>query len=434
MSFLLSHKAITRLQASLIVIIVVIAVSGGIFAYYGARPPAPATTTGPPRIEKVLVGVPISLSGQLSLEGQQANWGMQAATKWVNDAHGGVQFGSSKIRMDLKVYDDESKKETVQSLLERLAVTDKVDVIMAPYSSGLTLAGGPIAEKYGTLYISHGGASDRIFEQNLTLAVQVLSLGTKYQLGALDMIKQDPSAKRIAFVSEDEEFTISVMKGAREYAAQLGLQVVFDQRYPSKPTDLTPILSALKATNPDALIGGGHFADGQLLTTQMADQKINVKAISILVAPSFPDFYAALGKKAEGVLAPGQWEIGASYSSDSARSAGIEYFGPTQDEFLRLFRDASNGKDPAYQAAEAAAAILVYARAVELAGSVKSIDVRATMSKMHIMTFFGDFQIDKAGKQIGHQMVWIQWQNGKKVIVWPKLAAIGQLIYPKPAW
>ncbi len=424
MSLLTSRKALTRLQASLIVLIVVIAAGGGALYYYWLR--------GPPPPERIVVGVPISLSGQLSTEGQMANWGVQAAVKWINDVKGGVEISGAKVKIELKTYDDEGKKENVQSLLERLAVTDKVDVILAPYSSGLTLAGAPIAEKYGKLYLSHGGASDRIFEQNFALAVQVLSTGSRYQFGVLDMIKAlDPSAKRVAIINEDEEFSISVMVGAREYAKQLGFEVVFDQRYPSKPTDLTPILSALKATNPDIILGGGHFQDGQLLTAQMADLKINAKAVSLLVAPALPDYYAALKQKAEGILGPGQWEIGVSYSPDAAKALGIDWFGPTQDEFLRLFKEVSGKTEPSYHAAEAAGAILVYARGIEVAGSVKSTDVRAALGKMHIMTFFGEFQIDQSGKQIAHQMVIFQWQDGKKVIVWPKAASNGQVRYPK---
>ena len=38
------------------------------------------------------------------------------------------------------------------------------------------------------------------------------------------------------------------------------------------------------------------------------------------------------------------------------------------------------------------------------------------------------------GLQIGHKMIVVQWQNGKKVIVWPPEAATGELIYPAPNW
>ena len=262
--------------------------------------PAPKAKEG-----VIYIGAPISLSGKFSKEGQMSLWGMQVAVKWVNEKYGGIKIGDTKYKLELKYYDDESKKETVQSLVERLATIDKVKFILAPYSSGLTLAAAPIAEKFGVLMNSHGGASDYIFEQGYKFVVQTLSPASKYQTGFLDMVKSiDPSAKRLALVYEDKEFSRAVHKAAKEYAKKLGFEIVYEKTYPSGVSDLSPILNELKAAKPDVIIGGGHFADGQLLASQLAELNINVKAISILVAPALPAFYEALGTKAEGISAP----------------------------------------------------------------------------------------------------------------------------------
>ena len=36
-------------------------------------------------------------------------------------------------------------------------------------------------------------------------------------------------------------------------------------------------------------------------------------------------------------------------------------------------------------------------------------------------TAYGAFRVDRDGVQIGHKMLLFQWQDGKKVIVWPIL-------------
>ncbi|MBW1985120.1 MAG: branched-chain amino acid ABC transporter substrate-binding protein, partial [Deltaproteobacteria bacterium] len=36
--------------------------------------------------------------------------------------------------------------------------------------------------------------------------------------------------------------------------------------------------------------------------------------------------------------------------------------------------------------------------------------------------------------QSGHSMVDVQWQNGKRVIVWPEEAQTGKLSYPMPTF
>ncbi|MBW1857632.1 MAG: hypothetical protein JRI42_05060 [Deltaproteobacteria bacterium] len=49
------------------------------------------------------------------------------------------------------------------------------------------------------------------------------------------------------------------------------------------------------------------------------------------------------------------------------------------------------------------------------------------------MSFYGGWDVDDTtGMQIGHSMVDMQWQNGKRVIVWPLEAATAKFIYPKP--
>lgn len=260
---------------------------------------------------KVLIGHPVCLSGKFAKEGSQASWGIKACVKWINEVYGGVKVAGKRVPLEYKFYDSESKKEMVTSLIERLVRIDKVHGIIAPYSSGLTITGAPVAEKYGVIYMSHGGASNRIFEQGYRYAVQILSPATLYQVGALEMLqKVAPEAKRVALAFKDSEFARMVMRGAEEHAKRLGYKIVFKRTYPMDVADLTPLLSDLRVAKPDIILGGGHFQDGQLFARQMADLDINVKAFSLIVAVTLPAFYDALGAKAEGMMGPAQWEFG----------------------------------------------------------------------------------------------------------------------------
>nr|BAL58505.1 branched-chain amino acid transport system substrate-binding protein [Candidatus Acetothermum autotrophicum] len=381
--------------------------------------------------KEIVIGGPISLAGTYAKEGQQGYWGFLVAEKWVNEVYGGVRIQGQRIPIKYKYYDDESKKENVTSLLERLITVDGVKFLLAPYSSGLTLAGAPVAEKYKALYNSHGGASDRIFEQGYKYAVQTIGLGSRYQLSAIDMVRTiDTNAKKFALLFEDDEFSRIVMKGAKDYLTKLGFQIVFERTYPSGVKDLTPALTELQAAAPEILLGGGHFADGQLLAKQMGDLGIAVKAASLVVAPTLPAFAEALGKQANGFLGPAHWEMGAKFSPETVPQ-GMEYFGPPQEWFIEEFKKISKGVDPEYHAADAIAAILVYVKAIEKANSLDVDKVRAAMNDLHFYPFYGEWQIEpETGKQIGHKMVLIQWQNNKKVIVWPPEAQTGKPCYP----
>jgi branched-chain amino acid transport system substrate-binding protein len=225
------------------------------------------------------------------------------------------------------------------------------------------------------------------------------------------------------------------MEGAETYAKKLGYEVVFKRTYPKGVTDLTPLLSALKASKPDFILGGGHFEDGQLFNRQMADLGIDSKALSLIAAATLPAFYEALTTMAEGVMGPSHWEYGVKYSEDGAKKAGLDWIGPNQDEFVALFKKAL-GKDvvPDYHAAEAGAQVFAYVLAVEKAGSTDPAKVRAALGDLKFMSFYGGWDVDDTGMQIGHSMVDVQWQGGKRVIVWPESAQTGKPYYPMPTF
>jgi len=92
-------------------------------------------------------GVSISLSGRYSNQGRESFEGLTLWVKNVNQSDGIlVKKKGKKLLVKLIYYDDGSSVETCKILVERLIVKDKVDVLIGPYSSGLTLSAAPIAE------------------------------------------------------------------------------------------------------------------------------------------------------------------------------------------------------------------------------------------------------------------------------------------------
>ncbi len=386
--------------------------------------------------KKIVIGHPACLSGKYAAPGRQEIGGIEACIDWVNNVYGGVKIAGGKVPLEYKYYDCESKKESVTRLIKRLITVDKVNVIFAAYSSGLTLHGAPITESHKMLYMDQSGASDKIFKQGFRYIAQTTRPATIWHRGTLDMIhKIDPEAKRLALAYEDSEFAKMVMDGAYEHAEKLGFLVVFKQTYPMGVTDMTPMLSALKASKPDFVLGGGHFEDGVLMNRQMADLEINVKALSLIASANHPAFYEALTKMAEGVMGPSIWEYGVKYSADEAKKILMDWMGPSQDEFVKFFKKAM-GKDiiPYSRAAEAGAQVLAYVKAVETSGSLDSDKVRAALGKLKFMSFYGPWEIDYSGMQMGQATVSVQWQNRKRVIVWPKEVSTGKIYYPIPTF
>ena len=72
--------------------------------------------------------------------------------------------------------------------------------------------------------------------------------------------------------------------------------------------------------------------------------------------------------------------------------------------------------------------------AVKRAGSLDAEKIRAEILNMDVKSVYGEFKVDQDGFQTGHKMALFQWQDGKKVMVWPDELATGKVRFPTPAW
>lgn len=393
-----------------------------------SAPPAAQPTTAPAAnlpAKTVLIGFTTSQTGKLNAEGTNQLQGLQL---WLEDVKkaGGIKLQDGSIVMpELKFYDDESDSKRVQSLYTKLITEDKADFLISPYSSGLTAAAAVVAEQYGKIMIATGAASDSTFEQGYKNIFQIYTPASRYLTGAIDLLKKvDPNAKKIAMVYEKEKFSTDVVNFAKTYAADQGFEVVLFEGYETATVDFGPFISKIVAANPDAIMGGGHYQDGTTFAKQLYEKKVSVKLISLLVAPAVPEF-AELGDAAVYITAPSQWEPTANYNEAAAQAAGLPWYGISIADFISGYK-ARFGSEPGYHAAGGYAAGLIFQKAIEDAGSLDPAQIKSAFEKMDLLTFFGRIKFDTGkayGKQIGHEMVYLQWQNvaGKldKPVVWP---------------
>jgi branched-chain amino acid transport system substrate-binding protein len=236
--------------------------------------------------DKIVIGLSLSLTGAYALAGQQGLWGMQAAVNYINNVQGGINLCGKKIKIELKYYDDQSSKDLVPSLYERLITVDKVDILLGPYGSPLTLAAAPVAEKYGKLLISWMANSDKLVQQGFKFFVMVPAPASTLWKAALDMIKHlDPNAT-IAILYKEDEFNTMVAYGAKNYTALFGLKLVYFRSYPTDITDFTPLFNELVTVKPDVILICSHEKDGMLAMQQLIQLKIRAKLIGIAVAVS----------------------------------------------------------------------------------------------------------------------------------------------------
>jgi ABC-type branched-subunit amino acid transport system substrate-binding protein len=387
----------------------------------------------------VVIGYTASQTGNQNVSSTRQVNGLQLWMDEVNAA-GGVELSDgTKVTFEGVSYDDESNTDRVQELYTRLATEDEADFLISPYSSGLTAAAAVIAEQYGKVMITTGAASDDTYKQGLTTVFQAYTPASRYLTGALDLLQHtDPDVSRLAFVYENSKFSTDVVEAARAYAESLGYEIVLIEGYDPETADFGPFINKIQDSEPDAILGGGHFQDGSTFARQLDEKNVAVNFFSLLVAPPEPDF-ADLGQAALGVTGPSQWEPQASFTAESASEAGLAWFGPSSDEFVAAYEAAYDGEEPSYHSAGGYAAGLILQKAILDADSIDPAAVKEALDAMDLLTFFGHIQFDTSeeahGLQTGHSMVYIQWQeDGElvKEVVWPLEGATKELLYPMP--
>lgn len=386
-----------------------------------------AEEPAPPVEQMATIGFTASLTGKLNVESTRQNNGFSMWMDSVNAAGGIPLADGTVVKFQSKFYDDESNKDRVQELYTKLVTEDNADFLISPYSSGLADASAVIAEQYGKVMITTGAASDGTYQKGYTLVYQAYTPASHYLTGALDLLANyDPNAKKVAIIHENDKFSSDVAVALEAYALSKGYEIVLNEGYDSGTTDFSPIINKIPA-DTEAIMGGGHFADGQQLAKSISEKGITAKFVSLLVAPPEPTF-AEIGAAALGVVGPSQWEPLAAFSPD---------FGPLGADFVAEYV-SKFGEEPSYHAAGGYIAGLILQKGIQDAGSIDPQAVKAALDSLDMMTFYGRIKFDTTeeshGLQIGHDMVYIQWQQSGdalvKQVVWPLAGKTADLLYP----
>ncbi|MGW8310930.1 MAG: amino acid ABC transporter substrate-binding protein, partial [Thiogranum sp.] len=203
----------------------------------------------------IRVGVTMALTGRYAVSGRTELEGIQM---WVHDINQrGALLGR---RVELVYYDDKSDPATSARLYERLITEDKVDLLLGPYGSDITLAASEVAEGHGFPMVATGAASGDIWSRGYRNIFGVDAQATHY----MDLLIESAAGaglKTIALVYGNSDFPRHVAEGVRARAAEHNMQVVFDREYDPGTADYAALARSIKAVHPDLVIGGTYYDD-----------------------------------------------------------------------------------------------------------------------------------------------------------------------------
>jgi branched-chain amino acid transport system substrate-binding protein len=384
--------------------------------------PAPARADD----NTIVFGAALAATGANAREGALTKAGYDFWKDYIN-AHGGMKVGGKTYKVDIKYYDDESNPQTAARLVERLVSEDHVNFILGPYGSANSATAAAAVERLKVPMVEGNGAAASIFSQGYKYTFAVLAPGFKYLQGILEMARTlKPAPKTVAISTANDTFSVEVGQGAADYATAHGMQVVYQNKYPADTTDVSAVVSGIKAANADIVLNGGHLDEALLLQRTFKEQNVNAKIFGYSVGPDTPDFRKTLGKDADWVFGGTQWSPTAKYQGAPGFIGDSKVYAA---EFNKKY-----GYIPEYHNAESTAACLAFMYAIEKAGTLDPLKVRDALQNLDVVTFYGILKFDSRGINVYKPMAVNQIQKGELMTVWPLGVQNAKPAYPTPAW
>ena len=378
--------------------------------------------------DKIILGAAVSLTGKYSTNGKHTQNGYNMAVERINSM-GGVKVGGKTYKFEIIYYDDESNSGRAAQLAERLIKQDGVHYMLGPYSSGLTKAMAPVTEENKIPMVEANGASRSLFTKGYKYLFAVLSPANQYLEVAIDLAVEKNGGKpvNIAMAFEQDAFSQDVRLGIVDAAKRTGSKIIIDDKLPKELNDMAATLAKVKATKPDVLVVSGHSKGALTAIRQIAEMKVDVPMLAMTHCDA-SKLAKQHGKNSEYALCAAQWHKELSYKDD--------YFG----NGLKFDKDfnALYGYAPPYQAAESAAALLVYKDAFERANSTDKEKVRDALAKTDMETFYGNVKFGDGGQNTAKPMVLFQVRcegdTCANKLVAPTKWASHKLVHPIPKW
>ncbi len=369
----------------------------------------------------IRVGIPVSLTGHFSLQGAQTLAGIRAWADYVNRS-GGLAVGGRKMPVEIVWSDDGSQRDDARAITKRLITDDRVDLLIGPYSAVLTNAAAEVAQAHGRLLWNQGGASPLVYRRGNPWVVGILTPADEYLSGLLPAVREvHPEAATVAIArAATGAFPRDVAAGVERAAAGLGFRIVLSSRFDAEADDFCEIVQAICDVAPDVLLIVGRFQNDLNLAELLARSAPAIGTVAVIAA-GVDTFRERLGSLADSFVGPSQWEPDAGYVVD---------YGPDVAEVQDSLRRAGYPVID-YPMAQSYAVGVVIRRCLEECKSLDDAELREAAASLDFTTFYGRFRIDAdTGRPAGKPALLVQWQQGRKAIVWPPEYRTGRLAYP----
>jgi branched-chain amino acid transport system substrate-binding protein len=365
--------------------------------------------------ETILLGSQLPLTGKLARVGTGMHEGISVAVDMFNRQNEG------KYKVELVTIDDETSPAKAVAAVEKLA-GEGVVALSGGYGSNIIGPASEAANKAGLVYITSGGVApglshrghEGFFRINNTEGYSKAMMGLLKEMGV----------KKVSILYNNKEATTDLAKTVSKALSDQGVEVVL-HAFDGGTSDFKPLINKVKLQDkPDAIGMVGYENDyvgilkaGMVLRP---DVKAMVGVWSLATSKMNSEFHDLV----QTVYGTSMLPYPAEFTSPEAKDFAETY--------QKLF-----GKEPDYlgQFGYVQTKLLLEAivRAQE-AGTLGSGGLAEELRGADANTLIGEVKFDENGDNplFSHRMG--QHQGDKVVLVWPKDAATGEMIFPATPW
>ena len=383
------------------------------------------------------IGFGMAMTGGLSANGKPALLALQI---WQDDIN--KKGGLLGRQVQLVFYDDQTNPATVPGIYTKLLEVDKVDLIVSGYGTNLIAPLMPIAmERKLTLMGMFGLANNEKYKYPSYFQISPNGPDPEIStpLGFFELAaRQNPKPQTVAIVGADAEYPQNALVGARELIKRFGFKTVYDKTYPPSTVDYTPIVRAIKATNPEVLFIASYPPDSVGMLRAIHEVGLQPKIVGGgMVGLMFTTVMANMGPMLNGIVNYDFWA-----PESTMMFPGIQ-------DFFKAYqpRAQKDGVDPLgyYLPPYAYAALQVLGQAVEATKGLDQQKLAAYIRATEFNTIVGKVKFGKNGEWAQGRTLMVQYQKiagnsvdqfrgpGKKVVLFPDEFKSGTLIYPYSA-
>ncbi len=431
-------------------LLVLVLTTASLLAGCGKTAQAPTSPQASGEIKEIKIGLLNSMTGAFAPAGALAGYrGQQIAIDMVNEK-GGVL---GKYKVVPVVADAQSNPDIAIREAERLINVERVPVIAGVFSSAIAVPVAQLCERNKTIFWIHIAISDAVVKgKHQQYIFRPQPMGSQWGTGTVDFINHNyklfgvssPSELKVAILHEDGPYGVSCAAGNMERIQKYGMKLVFKQAYAVDIKDMTPIITKLKAAEPDVIFHTGYFPDLVLFFRQARELGLKTKAIVGHGAghASLPEIGQQVGKDVVEYV----FNIDpppAQIIDPKKLAPGL---GELNAEFLKRVKEKYNVDNPAthYTQGFVHTWILlekVLPVAIEKYGGVTPDAIRKACLELDIPeggtgegygVKFAPPEDEYAGQNLRAYPTVVQWAGGKWNIVWPENLKTAEPKLPLP--